>query len=53
MYSYYLLILIISGLLSTISTFNLDSITHRKYRGDKGSMFGFSIALHKSGQRRV
>lgn len=46
-----LLLLLCYNLLCAVNVnaFNLDTLDYVKYRGDRDSMFGFSVAAHKYG----
>lgn len=44
-------ILIISFIVPSIHTFNLDTVNYIRHEGEPDSMFGFSVALHKEQQR--
>lgn len=40
-------LLIVSLIVPSTYTFNLDTSNYIKHEGESGSMFGFSVALHK------
>lgn len=44
-------ILIVSLIVPSTNTFNLDTINYIRHEGEPESMFGFSVALHKEQQR--
>lgn len=44
-------ILIVSLIVPSANTFNLDTINYIRHEGEPESMFGFSVALHKEAQR--
>lgn len=44
-------LLIVSLIVPSTYTFNLDTANYIKHEGETGSMFGFSVALHKDSGR--
>lgn len=44
-------ILIVSLIVPSTNTFNLDTVNYIRHEGEAESMFGFSVALHKEQQR--
>lgn len=42
---------IVSLIVPSTNTFNLDTANYIKHEGEADSMFGFSVALHKEGGR--
>lgn len=44
-------LLIVSLIVPSTYTFNLDTANYIKHEGESGSMFGFSVALHKENGR--
>lgn len=44
-------IFIVSLIVPSTYTFNLDTANYIKHEGESGSMFGFSVALHKESGR--
>lgn len=44
-------ILIVSLIVPSTNTFNLDTNNYIRHEGEPESMFGFSVALHKEQQR--
>lgn len=44
-------ILVVSLIVPSIYTFNLDTVSYVQHEDESDSMFGFSIALHKEQQQ--
>ena len=44
-------ILIVSLIVPSANTFNLDTVDFIRHEGEAESMFGFSVALHKENKR--